>query len=122
MTTPTTTRPVPKVERAGNVTVITFTADALRDVENVIARELTGHTAGAGERHLLLDFTNVRYLNSIELGTLINLHKQIRTAGGHLTLFNLDAHLRRVFAITRLDTLLAVCREEDEPDPDQPPE
>ena len=89
--------------------------------KNVIARELEGHVAGGGECHLLLDFTNVKYLNSVELGTLIDLHKQIRAVGGQLTLFNLDAQLRELFSLTRLDTLLAVCREED-PDAGQTPE
>jgi anti-anti-sigma factor len=107
-------RSTPKVERAGNVTVITFTTDAIRDVENVIARELEGRTNGGTARHLLLDFTNVKYLNSAELGTLVTLHSQIRAAGGQLTLFNLGARLRPLFSITRLDTLLAICREDDE--------
>lgn len=114
MRPPTITRPSPKVERTGNVTVITFTADAIRDVENVIARELEGHTDNGAECHLLLDFTNVKYLNSAELGTLVTLHTQIRDAGGQLTLFNLGAQLRTIFSITRLDTLLAICREDED--------
>jgi anti-anti-sigma factor len=105
----------PKVEQAG--IVITFTAGALRDVENVLARELEGHTAGTGERHLMLDFTNVTYLNSVELSTLITLHKRVRASGGRLTLFNLSDQVFRLFQITRLDTLLAICRENnDTPD------
>ncbi len=104
--------PPPKVERNGNITIVTFTADPLRDVENVIERELDGFVAGDGERHLLLDFTHVKSLNSVELGTLIALHKQVRAVGGQLTLFNLDAQLRRIFSVTRLDTLLAICRED----------
>jgi anti-anti-sigma factor len=99
------------VERSGNITVITFSPDAIRDVENVIARELEGLTTGAGEQHLLLDFTNVEYLNSMELATLVALHKQVRETGGRLTLFNLNARVFRVFTITRLDTLLSICRE-----------
>jgi anti-anti-sigma factor len=118
MSTLTMLRPGPKVEKAGNVTVITFTAGAIRDVENVIARELEGRTDGAGERHLLLDFTNVKYINSAELGTLVTLHTRTRDAGGYLTLFNLDAQLHKLFSITRLDTLLAICREAD-PDANQ---
>jgi len=103
---------MPKVEKGGSVTVITFTAGAIRDVDNVIARELETHTAAAGERHLMLDFTRVTYLNSVELGTLITLHKRVETAGGRLTLFNLSAEVFRLFAIARLDTLLTICRED----------
>jgi anti-anti-sigma factor len=66
---------------------------------------------------LLLDFTNVDCLNSSELGTLITLHKQIRDAGGRLTLFHLSDRVFELFAITRLDTLLGICREGVAPRP-----
>jgi anti-anti-sigma factor len=102
----------PKVERSGGTIIITFAADAIRNVENVIARELEGLTAGTSERHLLLDFSHVDYLNSVELGTLITMHKQARAAGGRLTLFNLSAQLFKLFSVTRLDTLLEICRED----------
>jgi anti-anti-sigma factor len=102
----------PKVERCGNITVITFTHDAIRDVEDVIARELEVLPVETGVQHLLLDFMNVVYLNSVELGTLITLHKRVRATGGRLTLFNLSAQLFRLFTITRLDTLLGICRED----------
>src|SRR5439155_5947894 len=112
VTTPTI-HTLPKVEQGADVTIITFTADPVRDVENVLARELGGLTTGLGGRHLLLDFTNVNYLNSTELGTLITLHKQIQAVGGRLTLFNLSAQVLMLFTITRLDTLLTICKEGD---------
>jgi anti-anti-sigma factor len=102
---------LPKVERSGNITIVTFTSDAIRNVENVIARELETIPGATGNQHLLLDFTNVEQLNSIELGTLIRLHKLAEQSGGRLTLFNLSARLFEIFTITRLDTLLGICRE-----------
>jgi anti-anti-sigma factor len=103
----------PQVERNGKVTTVTFTAGALRDVQNVIGRELDGLAVGADEVHLMLDFTHVTYLNSVELGTLITLHKRARSAGGRVTLFNMNAQLREVLSITRLDTLFALRPEND---------
>lgn len=105
----------PKVERTENVTIITFTPGLFRDVENVIAREL-GHAAdGLGGQHLLLDLRNVTYLNSVELGTLISLHKRLESGGGRLTLFNLSPFVLKIFTTCRLELLLAICRE-GEPD------
>ena len=104
-------RVLPKVERSGNITIITFTPDAIRDVENVIARELKGLALGTEKQHVLLDFTNVDQLNSFELGTLVTLHKQVEQTGGRLTLFNVRAEVFEIFTITRLDTLLGICRE-----------
>jgi anti-anti-sigma factor len=107
------TRTSPKVEQGGNVTILTFTDD-LRDGENAIARELVDFSTELGDHHLLLNFINVKYLNSVELGTLINLHKRVRSAGGRLTLFNLNAQVFQLFTTTRLDTLLTICREASE--------
>ena len=103
----------PKVEKSGNVKIITFTGDEVRDVENVLAKELKGHMDDLGECHLLLDFTNVEYLSSVELGTLITLHKRVKASGGRLTLFNLNAQVYEVFTVTHLQTVLGICREEN---------
>lgn len=102
----------PKVERSANLTILTFTAHAIRDVESVIARELDFLATGTGSQHLLLDFTHVEHLNSMELSTLVTLYKQVRAAGGRLTLFNLSAQVFELFSVTRLNTLLEICRED----------
>ncbi len=102
----------PKVEQTGNVKIITFTGDKVRDVEDILARELKGRAEDLGACHLLLDFTHVEYLNSMELGTLITLHKRVKAVGGRLTLFNLKPQVYEVFTVTRLQTLLGICRED----------
>ena len=104
-------RSPPKVEKRAGVKIITFTTGQKRDVEDVIATELDGHTDGLGECHLLLDFTNVEFITSVELGTLIGLHKRMKASGGWLTLFNLNPEVFEVFAVTRLDNLIEICRE-----------
>lgn len=100
----------PKVERSGNLTILTFTAHPVRDVESVLARELSALEAATGARHLLLDFTHVEFLNSMELGTLVALHRRVEASGGRLTLFNLGAEVFRLFTLTKLDTLLEIFR------------
>ncbi len=104
------TRRAPKVEWHGDVHIITFTSGQLRDVENVLATELCGLTDALSSCHLLLDFTNVEFITSAELGTLINLHKRMVAAGGRLTLFNLRPLVFEVFVVTGLEALIAVCR------------
>ncbi len=105
-----TTLSSPKVERNGNITILTFTADAVRDVENSIDRDLETLPDGTEQQQLLLDFTHVASLNSMELGSLVTLHKRVAAAGGRLTLFNLSDQVFKIFTITRLDTLLEICR------------
>ncbi len=104
-----------KVEKSGNVKIITFTGDEVRDFQSILAHELQGHLKDLTECHLLLDFTNVEYLSSVELGTLIALHKRVKASGGRLTLFNLNPQVYEVFTVTRLQTLLGICREDGPP-------
>jgi anti-anti-sigma factor len=101
----------PKVEQSGDVRVVTFTVSGVRDVENVIARELEGWTDGRDGCHLMLDFSNVVYVNSGELGTLVGLHARVTRAGGRLSLFNLTDRIYEIFALCRLQALLGISRE-----------
>jgi anti-anti-sigma factor len=105
----------PKVEQSRDVRVVTFAADGVRDVENMLARDLAGCTDALGGAHLLLDFTNVERLGSVELGTLIGLHKRMKACGGRLTLFNLNAEIYEVFTAANLQTLLGICRDKRRP-------
>jgi anti-anti-sigma factor len=103
----------PKVEQSGKVKVITFSGSRIRaDVDNVLAAELAGQAPGQADGHLLLDFTNVEAISSVELGTLIKLQKELKLAGTRLTLFNLSPHVFEVFSITRLDNYFGICREQ----------
>lgn len=108
---PPKVHPSPKVEQSGNVRIITFTGDSVRDLENVIAIELEGNLEGLADSHLLLDFTNVETLSSTELETLVRLHKQMKDCGGRLTLFNLSIQVYEVFWADQLQRRLGICRE-----------
>jgi anti-anti-sigma factor len=107
----------PKVETSGNVTILTFTGKVFRAVANQLALELEGRTEGLGACHLLLDFSNVERINSEELGTLIGVFQRVKASGGRLTLFNLSPEVYEVFTVTRLHTLLGICRERPLPNP-----
>jgi carbon storage regulator CsrA len=103
------TRLLPKTEQTGTVKIITFTAGQVR-LENVMATELEGLTDDLGQCHLLLDLTNVEYVTSVELGTLVSLHKKMKASGGRLTLFNLNLQVFEVFLATHLESLIGICR------------
>ena len=107
-----------KVEHSTNLRIITFSGNKERmNMENMLAQELERQTEELGECHLLLDFTKVEFITSAELGTLISLNKRIKSSGGRLTLFNLNPLIFEVFLVTRLETLLEICREKPEPEP-----
>ncbi len=109
--TATTPHLPPKVEHSGNVTIVTFPGGKMQDSERIAAPELGSSTDGFSEGHLLLDFTHVESLSGLELGTLIVLHKRMRSSGGRLTLFNVNADVYELLSIVNLHRLLEICRQ-----------
>jgi anti-sigma B factor antagonist len=66
-----------------------------------------------GERHIVIDFTRTKYIDSSGLGVLLTLHRYVRDASGTLTLRNLNKDLSTLFELTRMDTLFDYeCTEE----------
>lgn len=55
-----------------------------------------------------LDFTNLNYISSAGLGTLVALRQRLAEAGGTLTLTNMNAHVREVFKISALDRIFII--------------
>ena len=105
---------LPSIEHSGDTTVFTFSDGAVRDEEDMLAKELRGHTEDLTGRHLLLDFAHVRGLYSVEIGTLITLHKRLEAAGGRLTLLGVGPDVYEVLRVMRLHTYLEIRQAGDE--------
>ena len=58
---------------------------------------------------LVLDLSAVEFLSSMALARFVRLDRELKAAGGRLSLVNVRPDVRRVFAVTRLDALLDVC-------------
>src|SRR5579863_5578869 len=72
-------------------------ADHLRD----IARKMI-----AESKHLVLDFSDVSYLDSSGLGTVVGVYISAKRAGCQLSLINLTPRVKEIFSLTRLDGVL----------------
>ena len=62
-----------------------------------------------GERYLLLDFTEVNYINSSGLSALLQATKKLGGAGGKLVLAGVNDPIKRIFEISGLTPILTVC-------------
>ena len=62
----------------------------------------------AADPWLALDLSAVEFLSSTALARFVGLDRELRAAGGRLSLVNLRPTVRQVFAVTRLDRLLDV--------------
>jgi len=63
-------------------------------------------------RKLVLNMNNIEYIDSAELGTLIEVHLNAKSQGASLKLCHLRSKLQEVLQITRLATVFQVCNTE----------
>src|SRR4051812_15039902 len=69
------------------------------DNVETVAREFAALIAGREQPRVLLDLGTIDYLTSVALSKFLALNKQVRAAGGQLTLVNLQPQIRQVFTV-----------------------
>jgi anti-sigma B factor antagonist len=81
------------------------------DMDLHIAPELRERLTRAiddGARALVVDLSDVTFIDSMALGVLLGTTKRMRSEGGHLRLVVARSEVRRIFEITLLDRVLAI--------------
>ncbi len=68
----------------------------------------------SGEKKFVIDFAATGYIDSSGLGVLVSLAKKVREAGGELRLAALNADLRTLFELTKLDNLFTIADSTEE--------
>jgi anti-sigma B factor antagonist len=57
---------------------------------------------------VVMDFSQVDFIDSAGIGTLVSLSKLMKDSGGCLRLTRLNENLRRVLSLSRLDKFFAI--------------
>jgi anti-sigma B factor antagonist len=83
-----------------------FTAPELK-------KTLTDAIEGGGLR-LVLDLSDVTFLDSTALGVLIGAVKRLRSRGGALAIVNTDTSIAKTFQITGLDQIFTILPTREE--------
>jgi len=96
------------------VTVVEFLVDKI--VDELTVKDIADGLYAIAERNpavkLVLDFSNVHFLTSGALGTLINLNHKVSKGGGKLVLAGIAADILEVFRITKLHKVFDIQRNE----------
>ena len=80
---------------------------ALRFKEEVIS------SIQQGNRQIVIDFTRVDFIDSSCLGALISILKSL-SGDGQLILCALNANIKNMFALTRMDRVFTLCADRQE--------
>ncbi len=100
-----------KIEHSLDETFVTINEPRLLDEEIIkeIQAILLGIVDSGKHNKMLLNFSEVEFLSSSFLGTLIKVLKRIREKNGELTLINIAPQILKVFKITQLDKVLTIA-------------
>lgn len=69
---------------------------------------------GAGIVSLLIDFTNLEYISSAGVGSLIRLLTRLRQGGGMLAVYGCNHRVETVLRVTSLDTAVNLSTTADQ--------
>ena len=102
------------VSEVGDVTVVRFRDHKIIEDINIqeLGQEMFRLVEADGRDRLLLDFASVEFLSSAALGKLITLDKKMKAHGGTLKLSNIRPEIYEVFAITKLNRLFDIRKDE----------
>jgi anti-sigma B factor antagonist len=76
----------------------------LTDLLHAEVKSLLPHS-----KRIVLDLTDLTYMDSMGLGAIASLYVSARTAGCRLELINLSKRIRELFSITNMLSLFEVC-------------
>ncbi len=71
-----------------------------------------GRAAANGASAVVLDFSELEYMNSGGIGLLVTLLVRAQRGGGRLVATGLSEHYRQIFALTRLDEAIEIHDDE----------
>jgi anti-sigma B factor antagonist len=90
------------------VTVVAMDGRIVLGEESNALREKVKALLAEGKKKIILDMSNVTYIDSAGLGTLVATHHSAKTQGATMKLCNLGQKFQEVLQITKLLTIFDV--------------
>lgn len=90
------------------VTVLALDGRIVLGEESNSLREKVKSLLAAGKKKIVLNMSNVTYIDSAGLGALVAAHHSSKTQGASLRLSNLGAKFQEVLQVTKLLTVFEV--------------
>ena len=79
--------------------------------ENALMDAYT-HATNQGANNILLNFTELEYMNSSGIGLLVTLLIRVQRQKQHLAAFGLTDHYKQIFELTRLNEAILIYPDE----------
>jgi anti-anti-sigma factor len=99
--------------RVGHATILDLVGE-LTYANRSVFKGAVERSKQAGCRHLILNMTGVRFLDSSALGMLALLSQSLKASQGAISLLNPQSYVREIIALANLHRLLPVHNTEQE--------
>ena len=97
-------------DATGSFTRVRCTGKLIISSTGILQTEVRSLLPGA--KRIVLDLTDLGYMDSSGLGAIIGLYVSVKSAGGRLDVINLSKRVRELFSITNVLSLFEVCGEQ----------
>jgi anti-sigma B factor antagonist len=98
---------------AGDVAVVDFSGKITLGEGSATLRRMVRELVESGHRKILLNLSDVDYIDSSGIGEMVAAYTIVRTANGELKIVNLTKRVHDILQITRLFTVFDVQADED---------
>jgi len=92
--------------------VVTLDGRIVLGEESKSLRENLKNLIAQGKKHIVLNMSDITYIDSTGLGTLVAAHVSAKSQGASLKLSNLGRKFQELLQITKLLTVFEVCNTE----------
>ncbi len=105
--------PVKDIRKGSDATVVTLSGDI--DLHHAPAlHSALLDVSEARPRRIIIDLTEVPYMDSSGVGTLVYILRRVNTYQGKMALVGMNSRVRSVFEITKLDQFFTIRATEAE--------
>ena len=94
-----------KSETKNGVLVISLEGNLLGEHVNGPVMDLIKSSVEAGNKNVLFNLSNMKFINSTGLGMLLTAVSKTRNAGGELSLCNVPEQMKKLLQITKLESV-----------------
>jgi anti-sigma B factor antagonist len=101
-----------RTEQQGGISIVRVGETRLMyPILSDFSTAVTGLIA-AGKRDILIDMTPVTYVDSATIGCLMDLYRQVHTAGGHLKLSGVQKRVETMLTMTGAQNFIEIHADE----------
>jgi len=94
------------------VTIVDLSGRITLDEGSTLLRDTIKQLASQGQKHVLLNLSEVHYIDSSGIGELVSAFTSMRSQGGELKLLNLTRKVHDLIQITKLHTVFDIKDDE----------